>query len=458
MNKKRLPVGVRILLGFISFLLCIALFACSVVTILVADLALLTSKGGIKDLIMDVLFTTSAPARPGFAPAGLVPGRVPIRLTTPEEDALGGFDFGSIDFSGIVAGEGADQAIVDTLYGILEEQFEGELPVSKEDVTDFVEKSTLPEFFSDKIAGIVTDVISGEATTTITKEEVMDLLEENKGLIEDTFQVEIPEEVIESVGTLVEESKLSETIQDSVSQMVGLEPAPKPGDDAEQDSPSGNGSSTATKPNKPIIRPSDMEVLENVISGNVSEMGIAEILAMVRVITSPVVVFGCVAVCLLISALLFLTKWGRPNAALRSSGVVYFIVGLLFLLPTAVAQFAPSLFAQLGVAGVAIRKVLLLAGNISISVTAFGLVLIIAGAIVGSVMKKKRLAAAVAAATVTADAADLSEALLAEEEITEPVNVSAIDDGSELAEALLSAEAPAAEEAAEEAAAEEAEV
>ena len=182
MNKKRLPVGVRILLGFISFLLCIALFACSVVTILVADLALLTSKGGIKDLIMDVLFTTSAPARPGFAPAGLVPGRVPIRLTTPEEDALGGFDFGSIDFSGIVAGEGADQAIVDTLYGILEEQFEGELPVSKEDVTDFVEKSTLPEFFSDKIAGIVTDVISGEATTTITKEEVMDLLEENKGL------------------------------------------------------------------------------------------------------------------------------------------------------------------------------------------------------------------------------------------------------------------------------------
>lgn len=458
MNKKRLPVGVRILLGFISFLLCIALFACSVVTILVADLALLTSKGGIKDLIMDVLFTTSAPARPGFAPAGLVPGRVPIRLTTPEEDALGGFDFGSIDFSGIVAGEGADQAIVDALYGILEEQFEGELPVSKEDVTDFVEKSTLPEFISDKVAGIVTDVINGEVTTTITKEDVIDLLEENKELIEDTFQVEIPEEVIDSVGTMVEDSKLSEVIQDSVSQMVGMEPAPKPDDDAEQDSPSGNGSSTATKPNKPIIRPSDMEVLENVVSGNVTDMGIADILAMVRVITSPVVVFGCIAVCLLISALLFLTKWGRPNAALRSSGVVYFIAGLLFLLPTAVAQFAPSLFAQLGVAGVAIRKVLLLAGNVSISVTAFGFVLIIAGAIVGSVMKKKRLAAAVAAATVTADAADLSEALLAEEETTEPVNVSAIDDGSELAEALLNAEAPAAEEAAEEAAAEEAEV
>lgn len=82
----------------------------------------------------------------------------------------------------------------------------------------------------------------------------------------------------------------------------------------------------------------------------------------------------------------------------------------------------------------------------------FGLALIIGGAVWGSALKKKRIAAATETATVTDDAADLSEALLAEEETTEAVDVSAIDDGSDLAAALLNAEDPAAPEAEEKAA------
>lgn len=460
MNKKQLPTGVRVLLGFISVLMCIVLFVCSLVTILIADLGLLTSKGGLQKLIQDVLFSTSAPARPGFAPAGVLPGRSPVRLN--EAENVGGFDLGGIDLSGLVNGDGADGALADIIYGIMEEQFpEEEIPFSKEDVTEFVEQSTLPEFISDKISGIVVDVINGEVTTTITKEDVEQLLEENKELIEDTFQTEIPDEVIESVGTFVEESKLSETIQQSVAEIVGVEApsATVPGDAPEASvSPDADkpGSSAGTsKPSankKPLFRPGDLEVLQDVASGNISEMGIKEALALVRVITSPAVLIGCIAVCLLISGLLFLTNWGRPNAALRCSGISYFLAGLLFLLPSAVAQFSPSLFAPMGIAGNAIRQVLSLAGTISLGVTVFGLALIIGGAVWGSALKKKRIAAAAETATVTDDAADLSEALLAEEETTEAVDVSAIDDGSDLAAALLNAEDPAAPEAEEKAA------
>ena len=418
MNKKQLPAGVRFLLGFISVLLCIVLFVCSLVTILVADLSLLTSKGGLQKLIQDVLFSTSAPYRPGFSPAGVLPGRVPVRFSTPEEDMMGGINFGSIDLSGIISGDGSSSAIADMLFGILKEQFpEEELPISKEDVTNFVEESTLTEFISDKVSGIVVDVINGEVTTTITKEEVVELLEENKQLLEDTFKTEIPDEVIESVGTFVEESKLSETIQQSVADIVGVEIAPTTPANPED---TGNTIGAITTPTKkPIFRPGDLEVLQDVASGNFSDMGFGKILALVRIITAPAVLMGCIAVCLLISALLFLTNWGRPNAALRCSGITYFIAGLLFLLPSAVAQFVPSLVDSLipGV-GKAIRTVLSLAGTVNLSVTVFGLVLIIGGAVWGSALKKKRIAAAAATAAVAGDSASLSEALLAVEEPT----------------------------------------
>ncbi|MBQ2786119.1 MAG: hypothetical protein IJF02_06415 [Oscillospiraceae bacterium] len=451
MNKKQLPAGVRFLLGFISVILCIVLFVCSIVTILVADLSLLTSKGGLQKLIQDVLFSTSAPARPGFSPAGVLPGRVPVRFSTPEEDMMGGIDFGSIDFSGIISGDSSSGAIADMLFGILEEQFpEEQLPISKEDVTNFVEESTLTDFISDKVSGIVVDVINGEVTTTITKEEVVELLEENKQLIEDTFKTEIPDEVIESVGTFVEESKLSETIQQSVADIVGVEISPTPDDEKPSDGNTVGSSGSDLK--KPLFRPGDLDVLQDVASGNFSDMGFSKILALVRIITAPVVLISCIAVCLLISALLFLTNWGRPNAALRCSGTTYFIAGLLFLLPSAVAQFAPSVFTGMGIIGNAIRQILALAGTISLGVTLFGLALIIGGAVWGGVLKKKRIAAAAASAAVTEDAAGFSEVLLAAEKSAgeapaeESPAVTTADDESDLVEALLGTQAPVAEE------------
>ncbi len=402
MSKKQLPGGVRVLLSFLSVLLCIVLFVCSLVTILVADLCVLTSKGGIKELLMDVMFSASAPYRaPVFAP-GAVGGQ--IRLDTPD---MGGVDMGGIDFSGLLSGGGAD-TIADVLYGIMSEQLGGEIPLSKEDVTEFVEQSSLPEFISDKVSGIVSDVINGDVTTTITKDEVVQLLEENKELIEETFQTEIPSEVIESVGQLVEDSKISETIQQGVAGAMGLPVAPDSAAPGET-KPSGGTS------NPDISQ--GLDVMDSIVKGEAEDMDFAELMALLRFVTSTEVLLSCIGVCLILSALLFLTNWGRPNAALRCIGIPYLLAGILFLLPTGVATFAPDLFAGMGVAGTVVRKVLSLAGYVSLGVTVLGLVLIIAGAILGSVMKKKWAvrAAETAKTANTEDAVALSEALLAEE-------------------------------------------
>ncbi len=455
MKKKQLPGGVRVLLGFISFLLCIVLFVCSLLTILVADLGLLTSKGGLQKLVQDIILSTSAPATPGFMPAGVLYGRNPVylddvtalpdgALDSISDEAIPGLssDIMADIAAGVMDGNLQD-ALADAVIGILGSQSgEADVPISKEEVVEFIEQSSIPEFISDKVSGVVVDVINGEATTTITKDEVIELIQENKELIEDTLKTEIPDEVIESVGALVEESNISQTIQQEVAEIVGIEP-PAASDSSASDSGSdSDDSDSSSAANKPIFRPSDVSVLENVVSGNVSvsDMRISDILALVRIITAPTVLIGFIAVCLLLSALLFLTNWGRPNAALRCSGISYLLAGLLFLLPSAVAQFAPSLFGTLGIAGTAIRQVLLLAGSVSLGVTVFGLVLIIGGAVWGSALKKKRVAAA---ACVPCEA-EISEVLLAAEEAPAAEAVCA-DDPSDANEALPAADKEEAE-------------
>ena len=146
MYKTKLPTGVRVLLGFLSVILCILLFLSTLVTIIVADVRLVTSKDGLQTIITQALFPTPAPVRPIGALAAGVPVLSPVSGT----------------------GNEAQGAIVDAIYGMLSEQFGEELPISQEQVEQFLSDSTLPEFVSEKVAGIVNDIYTGKSTTTIT--------------------------------------------------------------------------------------------------------------------------------------------------------------------------------------------------------------------------------------------------------------------------------------------------
>lgn len=359
--KKQLPLGVRILLTVLSVILCIALFFSTVATILVADLSLLTSKGGIQKLIKDVIFPTSAP---GHISAAVMPGRNPVRMDAADD---------------------AQDAVIDAIYDMVQQQFGGELPLKKEDVKELIEQSTVPDYLADKVSGIVSDVISGEITTTITKEEITNLIVENKELLEDTFQMEITPDIVDEVGQFVEEMDIAGTVQQEVSNAIGV-PAPSPVDPSD---PAATGPS-AVAPNQPG---SVTDVMDAISKG---EAGMAEVLTLVRFLTSKTVLFSCIGACLLLFALLFLTNWGRPNAALVCCGIPVLLAGSLFLIPTLVAYIAPALFLQLGLAGSAIRQVLVLVGYVSIGVTVLGILLIVAGCVLGSILKKRRAKAAAA--------------------------------------------------------------
>lgn len=387
MYKTKLPTGVRVLLGFLSVILCILLFLSTLVTIIVADVRLVTSKDGLQTIITQALFPTSAPVRPIGALAAGVPVLSPVSGT----------------------GNEAQGAIVDAIYGMLSEQFGEELPISQEQVEQFLSDSTLPEFVSEKVAGIVNDIYTGESTTTITKEEVMDLLTENADLIKENLGVELNTEAIEAVGKWVEENDVMSTVQEEVSKLTGLKPSTSV-------KPDGTGKPiTGTTTDEEVVLLGTTEMLQALLSGDFSVATIPNILNLVRTLTSVTALLICLGVCLLIIGLLMLTHWGRPFAAIRSVGIPVMIAGIVMSVPAILAVVMPSLFT--GTVMVIAKQILAMTGYVGYGVAALGLAMIVVGAVLNSKMKKKVAAAAVETVPVSVGAGTVEDTFT--EELTE---------------------------------------
>ena len=387
MYKTKLPTGVRVLLGFLSVILCILLFVSTLVTIIVADVRLVTSKDGLQTIITQALFPTPAPVRPIGALAAGVPVLSPVSGT----------------------GNEAQGAIVDAIYGMLSEQFGEELPISQEQVEQFLSDSTLPEFVSEKVAGIVNDIYTGESTTTITKEEVMDLLTENADLIKENLGVELNTEAIEAVGKWVEENDVMSTVQEEVSKLTGLKPSTSV-------KPDGTGKpSTGTTTDEEVVLLGTTEMLQALLSGDFSVATIPNILNLVRTLTSVTALLICLGVCLLIIGLLMLTHWGRPFAAIRSVGIPVMIAGIVMSVPAILAVVMPSLFA--GTVMVIAKQILAMTGYVGYGVAALGLAMIVVGAVLNSKMKKKVAAAAVETVPVSVGTGTVEDTFT--EELTE---------------------------------------
>lgn len=387
MYKTQLPTGVRVLLGFLSVILCILLFVSTLVTIIVADVRLVTSKDGLQTIITQALFPTPAPVRPIGALAAGVPVLSPVSGT----------------------GNEAQGAIVDAIYGMLSEQFGEELPISQEQVEQFLSDSTLPEFVSEKVAGIVNDIYTGESTTTITKEEVMDLLTENADLIKENLGVELNTEAIEAVGKWVEENDVMSTVQEEVSKLTGLKPPASV-------KPDGTGKpSTGTTDEEQTGLAAPMDMIKAMLSGDFSVATIPNILNLVRTLTSVTALLICLGVCLLIIGLLMLTHWGRPFAAIRSVGIPVMIAGIVMSVPAILAVVMPSLFT--GTVMVIAKQILAMTGYVGYGVAALGLAMIVVGAVLNSKMKKKVAAAAVETVPVSVGAGTVEDTFT--EELTE---------------------------------------
>ena len=390
---KKMNLGIRFILGFISVILCILLVVTTLTTAILADLNVVFQKDNLANLLTESLFTsatTRLPA-PHTAIAGNGQGRpsmqrFPVRL----------------DNTTLTTGaeNGTTSALVGFIYDALTEQLgDAEGLPTLEQVQEFVEESTVSDFLADKTASIISDIITGSNNTTITTAEIQALLEDNAQLIQNTFGFELSEDIIGQIVTTVEENEIIQTIQ-------------KEG---------------VTKVVEDMVASGALELPEGVLPGagaDGSSGSVLDILKSVQSVVSVSTLLTAIGVCVVLIALLLVTNIKRIWIGINNAGISLTIAGSILMIPTCLLWFASDLLAELlkeaGPVGSIVLHVLKSTAPIHVGIFAGGIVLIIGGCVLRTILKK-RAKAAVAVIEETVEEAPAEEAAAAEEAPSESV-------------------------------------
>lgn len=295
--RRKPHIALRIGMQLLSFLLSTVLGIVLIATVLLADMHTLTSSGGIKQIINAVLLPNKAPAslRPMVAAGGTVIDPGQIQLPDGAQDA-------------ILSGD--SNALVDILYDTMQEMLGEETPITKEQLHTFVENSTVTDFIADKAAGYAEDILSGTENTQITAEELVQLVEENKTVIEETFEIQITEEQMDeiktNVTTIVEENDINTTIRTEIN-----------------------------------------NAMDSAVSGAAGAgVPLAEIMQIVRMLSQDTVLYMAIGACVLLLLLLCGTNFYNIPGGLTWAAVPCIFVGGILAAPVAILQLTPSILGE----------------------------------------------------------------------------------------------------------------
>jgi arsenate reductase-like glutaredoxin family protein len=239
---------------------------------------------------------------------------------------------------------GDSNAIVDMLYETMKEMLGEEVPITKEQLQTFVEESTVTDYIAEKAAGYAEDIINGTENTQITAEELVDLLEENKELIEQTFEVEITEEAMAeieaNVTTIVEENDINGTIRAEINNVM------------ESAGAEGSG------------------------------IPLAQIMEIVRLLSQNTVMYSAIGACVVLILLLCGANFYNIPAGMTWAAVPCILIGGILAAPIAVLQLMPSILGELA----AFAPMVNVLAPIHYAVPVTGLVLLI-GSIVWRIVR-----------------------------------------------------------------------
>lgn len=410
---RALKITGKILLAIVSFLLCVVLFASTLVTMLVADVKVATNKDNLQNLIKQTL---SAPVQ-----------QIALGPVSAAAGADADISVGGADLSGM---------LVEFAYNAIKEQAGDELPLTVEDLTEFVEKSTIKDFISEKSAAIISDIYTGENTVNISSQEVEQLLTENKEVIEEYFDIELDTEMIQQVNQAIDEIPVMQQIrEEGIASVIVSSGAVAPDEETSVD----------IKDTWYGKLPGFSAHIEAGGSSNIMNNPTAMILEVVRYYTSDAILWLCIGACAVLVGLLFLCAWNKPYKAMTKSGITFLVAGAIFLIPTLIAWLSPATWLETlsfaPMVGPVSRFILMLTGGVCGGVAGLGVALIAGGIVLKMFMKKKAILAAAGEAAAEA----IEEA--AAEEAGEAAGEAPVE---EVAEEVPGEEIPAEENAAEE--------
>lgn len=353
---KKPSAGVRFLLGFLSIVLCICLFFAVIATILILDVRTAAGKDNLQNIVSEILFAPVAarriPARGMADPgAGSAIRQNHIRLS-PVQDAPTAQDPESL-----ISGWVKDV--------ISSGQLGEDSTITYEQVMSFIEESTAKEFLSEKIASAVNDYYTGNSTTTITDEEIRDLIDENKDLIQKHFDVTLTDEHMGQMLEWVETSGVTQYVSaENINVLLGIDP------------------------NTPVPEGADSisAVMNGILNGG-KGINVASVIAAVRYLTSDTALLIAIGVCLLLMGLLMLTNCTRIHLGLIYSSITILLAGCVMLIPFALSDLISSL---IGVKyGPLIQQLLQSTGIVSGIILGIGIALLVTGIVIYCVRKSK---------------------------------------------------------------------
>lgn len=283
----------RLILQISSLVLSLVLVVSLLATALLADVLVLTSSGGIEKILNHMV----SPADPAPNPTDPAMGAAGVILLK---------NSGSPELPAGLLNSASD--LTEYVYDLVQEVLGDGIPITLDQVQNFIEESTIIDFVAKKSASLVQDMLNGTQTTTVTAEELRQLMDENEKVIEETFQVEITEEMKQDMVTQMEQAVVDTDINATL--RSGVE-----------------------------------RVLQTPVPGT-GGMTVSDLLATVQQYTQTQVLMGAIAVCLvLMLALCGLNYYYLPKG-LRWSASSCMFAGVLLSIPLAIVQAAPSLLAD----------------------------------------------------------------------------------------------------------------
>lgn len=343
-QKKKMHPALRFLLKFCTFVLCLVLCASLIATAAVMDLQRLTSPKGLTSLTQDLLWQR---------PQEFLPG--------PVNASFGGLDINMNDMPELPSGA---EDLLDMVVEAVKDQIGPETNLDSEKIQTFVEESTAKDFVSEKLASYAEDLITGSRNTTIETDEILDLIDENLDLVEDTFGVTVDRAFRDDVEKFLEKADLNTVIRDNI-----LDPI--------------------ANAEIPGLTP----LLQAITGFTGATATVQDLLLQVQSIASTQAIIALMVFNAILLILLFLTNRLLLGPTLVSAGVPALIVGCVLSIPVALIQLLPVLLGDsLGLATVFVSLLGSLAGLLApvhYGMAITGLVLIIAGAIIKAVTKKK---------------------------------------------------------------------
>ena len=404
--KKKLSLGARFGLWVASFFLGLLLMVAVFATTLIADFRAIATEDNIRTFIQQLV---SAPAQV-HSSVTVKEGGNHFRVVTPGKRTQAmprRDDVNDVAFD--LTGQ-----LVDMLYQELQAANDGEVPVSQERLEQLIEESTIKDYIVDKTAALITDYVMGEVTTTFEEEEIAQLLEENRELIEEITGEPLPEDLKTQMASIFKENKIIQKVEaEGLAGFMEITGEPIPG------LPSADGEETGS------VNP--MEMINDVVKT-------------IREITSVKNLVICIVVCLVLMAGIILVNIRQISVGIRRCGYPLMFASLM-LVPCMAAKLAPDLFTAASWLSI-MRDVLIMLLPVYAVTFLLGFALVVAGIVTGILLRKKRKAAEGAALEAPAEPA--IEAVAPAEEAA-PVET--VAEEAPVAEATE--EEPVAEEAAE---------